>query len=359
LAACGQGPSLSSSPSPLAPTPSPSPSTTPVEGALAVASWPDSINPDNIDEFKTRFGVQSFEYATFVDDDELMASLEGGSAGIDICTPTATSIVGMIAKGLLHKLDFGRIPNAQFINPAFLQQPWDPDQEYHVPKDYGTTGILYLARQLSAPPVSWQQFRDLVMGEASGKTIVVDSMTDVFAFPLKLLGHSLNSVDKAELKAARKILLEVAPHILALDSDNYGPRLDAGEAILVLGWPGPLLGELASPETSDTGYVVPSEGSLLLVDTWAMLADAPHPDGAYAWLNFIHEPAIQAEESSYTGYATPNDEAKPLVDPQLLANPAVFPPDDVLPRLEGALDTTTNTQRLDIWEEFKAKVAAG
>jgi spermidine/putrescine-binding protein len=179
----------------------------------------------------------------------------------------------------------------------------------------------------------------------------------VFVFPLKMLGYSLNSVDQAELEEARKILLEVAPHILALNSDTYGDQMASGEASLTLGWTGPLGQELAElVEQGDAGYTVPSEGTLFWMDTWVMMADAPHPNAAYAWLDFIHRPEIQAEETNFNLYATPNDAAKEFVDPDILADPAIFPPEDVIANLEGAQDTSGNQQRNDIWEEFKQAI---
>jgi putrescine transport system substrate-binding protein len=125
---------------------------------------------------------------------------------------------------------------------------------------------------------------------------------------------------------------------------------------MVLGWTGPLLGLQDNADTADTAYVVPSEGSLFWMDTWVMIKDAPHKDNAYKWLDFIQEPAIQAVESEFNYYATCNDEAKKLVSQEILDNPAVFPPDDVFAKLEGAEDTSGNNQRLDIWEEFKSKI---
>jgi spermidine/putrescine-binding protein len=87
-----------------------------------------------------------------------------------------------------------------------------------------------------------------------------------------------------------------------------------------------------------------------------VLKEPPHPNAAYAWLNFIHEPAIQAQETVHNYYATANDEAKKLVPQEILDNPAVFPPEDVISKLEGSLDHSGVTQRQDIWAEFKAKV---
>jgi putrescine transport system substrate-binding protein len=88
------------------------------------------------------------------------------------------------------------------------------------------------------------------------------------------------------------------------------------------------------------------------------MADAPHPNAAYAWLDFIHRPEIQAEETNFNLYATPNDAAKEFVDPAILADPAIFPPQEVIDSgaLEGAQDTSGNNQRIEIWEEFKQSI---
>jgi spermidine/putrescine-binding protein len=171
-----------------------------------------------------------------------------------------------------------------------------------------------------------------------------------------MLGKSLNSVEKEDLDEARKILLDMAPHILALDSDTYQDKLASEEAVLCLGWTGPIVELRADPATEDIKYVVPSEGSLYWLDTWVMIADAPNPNAAYAFLNFIHDPEVQAEETNFNGYGTPNDEAKKYIDPAVLADPAIFPPDDVMANLEGAVDTSGNEQRIDIWQEFKSKI---
>ncbi len=127
-----------------------------------------------------------------------------------------------------------------------------------------------------------------------------------------------------------------------------------GTAAMTLGWTGPLGQELK--DTKDKGYVVPSEGTAFWLDTWVMLADAPHPEASYAWLNFIQRPEIQGEETNYNLYATPNDAAKEYVKPEILNDPAIFPPDEAVAKLEGQQDTSSSTQRNDIWEEFKSKV---
>lgn len=327
-----------------------------IETELLTYNWSDYVSDKNIEEFKSRYGVESFGYDTFASNEELITKLQGGATGYDITCPTAEFVAGMAEQGFVQELDLSRIPNLKYINATFRNTAWDPDNKYIVPKDYGTTGIMYRKKLVPEPVTSWREFTDLTMGKYSGKTVFVDSMSDVFPYPLKMLGYSLNDNDPAHLAEAGKILIDIAPHLLALDSDNYQVKLATEEAVLCLGWTGPILDLRADPETADTDYVVPSEGTLYWLDTWVMLAEAPHPNAAYAWLDFIHEPAIQAEETISNGYATPNDEAKKLVPAELLNDQAIFPPEDVVKNLEGALDHSGNQQRLDIWAEFKSKI---
>ena len=381
LAACASGGSASSAPESTAPTAAPAtaapsaaaPSAaasaaasgepsiaayehTGVEPELLMYNWSNYISDANIEAFKAEYGLTKFQYDIYANNEELLAKLQGGASGYDIAAPTAEYVPGMVESGFLQKLDLSKIPNVGYIADTFKNLWWDPTNEYQVPKDYGTTGVLYRSTMIPSVPASWKDFYDLVKGPASGKTIFVDSMGDVFVFPLKMLGYSLNSVDQAQLEEARKILLDVAPHLLALDSDKYGQKMADGEAALTLGWTGPLGQELK--DTKDKGYVNPSEGTLFWLDTWVMMAEAPHPNGSYAWLDFIHRPKIQGEESNFNFYATPDEAAKPYVSPDLLKDPAIFPPEDVISKLEPAQDTSGNNQRIDIWEEFKSKIGS-
>ena len=311
-------------------------------------------SPANIEAYKAKYGVTKFQYDVYDSNDVLLAKLQGGATGYDIASPTAEYVPGMVEQGFVQKLDKSRLPTLANIDPKFKGLWWDPNDEYQIPKDFGTTGVLYRTTMIPSVPKSWKDFYDLVKGPASGKTVMVDSMGDVFVFPLKMLGFSANSVEKAELDQARTVLLDVAPHLLALDSNKYGEKMAKGEAALSLGWTGVLTQDMA--DTPDKGYVVPSEGSIFWLDTWVLLADAPHPNAAYAFLDFIQTPEIQAEETNYNNYGTPNDKAKPLVDPKVLADPAVFPPEETFALLEGSKDTSASTQRTDIWEEFKQKL---
>jgi spermidine/putrescine transport system substrate-binding protein len=338
----------------VAPTAAPSYA---IEDELWMLNWSGYTDPGNMETFKAEYGVKNFQYDIFANNEELLAKLSGGATGYDFACPTAEFIPQMAEQGYIQKLDFSRLPNVKYIDPAILSQKWDPNNEYHIPKDFGTTGILYRSKIVTEPITSWKEFYDLSVGKYSGKVVLVDSLGDVLAMPLKMLGFSINTIDPGELAQAQKLLTDLAPHVLALDSDTYQDKLASEEAVLCLGWTGPLLALRQDPATADTKYVVPSEGTLFWLDTYVMMADAPHPNATYAWLDYVERPDIQAKETEYTGYGTPNVEAKKLLSADLTGDPAIFPPEDAMKNLEGADPTVTDDAgRIAVWTEFKSSI---
>jgi spermidine/putrescine transport system substrate-binding protein len=149
--------------------------------------------------------------------------------------------------------------------------------------------------------------------------------------------------------------------VLALNSDTYEVPIQNEEAVLGLTWTGGVVELRDEEETKDVEYVVPEDGTLYWMDTWVIFNEAPHPNAAHAFLNFIHDPQIQAQETITNRYATPNDEAKQYVPQEILDDPAVFVPQEIFDKgiLEGAKDTSTDPLRNEIWEEFRSKIGQG
>jgi spermidine/putrescine transport system substrate-binding protein len=331
------------------------------EGALFMYNWADYINPENIEEYKARYSISDWTYDTYASNEELVTRLQGGATGLyDICSPTCEFVPALADQGFVEKLDFTRIPNWQYISKQFKEfyDPAGPQakyNDYYMAKDWGTTGIAVRTKFVKDDIKTWKDFFD-VAPKYKGQIVVVKSAGDVMTAPLKALGYSLNSTDPNELNQARELLRGLAPNVLVLDSDHYEDPLRSGEAVLGLTWTGGLDELKAEPETEDIEYIIPEDGTLYWLDVWSLMTGAPHPEAAYAFLNFIQEPEIQGKETNVNYYATANDEAKKYVDPALLANPTVFVPDDILPKLEGAADVSTDPLRVEIWEEFVSSV---
>lgn len=328
------------------------------EGKLFMNNWADYIDLGNIDKFKAQYGITEFTYDIYASNDELLAQLQGGKVGVwDVAAPTADLMPALIAGNFVQKIDWSKVPNAKYINANFLKQWWDPNDEYQLAKDWGTTGIAVRTKIVKEPVQTWKAFFELAP-KYSGRVIAVNSSVDVFAGALKSFGYSVNSEDTTQLEEMRTLLLAFAPHVLALNSDTYEVPLGNEEAVLGLTWTGGVADLIADPKTADTVYIIPEDGTLYWVDTWIILADAPHPDAAHAWLNFIHDPQIQAQETITNQYASANDEARKFIPKEILDNPTIYVPEALLNsgKLETAKDLSANPQRVDIWEEFSSKI---
>jgi spermidine/putrescine transport system substrate-binding protein len=363
LAACAGSNPASSAPaaSQASASPSEEPSATPtavpsykLESDLFLFNWSDYFSPDNKKTFTQQYHLANFQEDTYPSNEDMLAKLQAGGRGqYDIAVPTAEFSTTLAKLGYLQKLDKSRLPNLKNVNQRFLTLPFDPTDDYIVPKDWGTTGIIYRG-SVKEPVKSWKDFWTLATGKYSGKTLVVNSPGDVFVAPLAMHGFDVNTDKKDELDIARTELLKLRPHLQSIDSDNYPDTLRSGDAVLALAWNGTAYLMQLEDKYKDTGYTIPTEGTIQWVDTWVLLAQAPHPNIAYTFLNWIQDPQIQVIESNYAGYASANDAAKPLMDPKFVNNPAVYVPDDELALLSVATDQSGNKQRADIWAEFLA-----
>jgi spermidine/putrescine transport system substrate-binding protein len=355
--AAGSPPPLASSA--IGPTPV---AVTDTEGALALYGFPDYVDGENVKAFERAFKVDALNYDTFTTNDELMTQLSSASATRrDVGTPSTTFVEALVEGGFIEKLDWMKLPNASDIDPQFqdfFRGVKAHLNDYHLPKDWGTTGIALRTKVVREQVTTWKAFFDIAPAY-SGRIVVLNSPRDVFAASLKALGFSLNSVDPKELGKARDLLLKLAPHVLALDSDAYDTKLANEEAVMGLVWTGGIDALREQPGAADTAYVVPEDGTLYWMDSWVIFKDPPHPNAAYAWLNFIQQPDIQARETITNRYATANTEAMKLLPRSILDDPTIFAPPSVIGSglLEGGEDLSANPLRQQIWDEFVAKVA--
>ena len=112
----------------------------------------------------------------------------------------------MVDQGFIEKIDWSQDPEREVHQPA-VQGPLGGtrNDEYQLPKDWGTTGIAMRTKFVKDDVKTWKHFFDIAP-KYSGRIVVVDSPGDVLTAPLKALGYSLNSVDPTELEEARELL---------------------------------------------------------------------------------------------------------------------------------------------------------
>ena len=313
LAACGggaQAPAATEAPaSPAKVTstgfkcPEPSPRMEVTSKELNLFVWTEYIPPDMEECFGLVYGIKvnRDEYSA---NEEMYAKLSAGGTSYDLVQPTDYIVSLMIRQGLLQELDHSKLPNLKNFNTSYLDFPFDPGNKYTIPYQAGTDAIVYNADTVTNPPKSWA---DLWKPEYAGKMIFLDDSRATIGMVLLTLGYDVNTKDPAQLEKAKAKLAELVPNVKAFDSDSPKTALIAGDVDLGMTWTGEAF--LAQQEKPSIQYVYPTEGAILWQDNWAMPKDAPHPDAAYAWLNYTNQGDIFWMMLRDFPYTNPNQAA--------------------------------------------------
>ena len=313
-------------------------------------TWSDYVGPELLAEFERREQVRVV-VDVFSSNEELLAKLQSGATGYDVAVPSDFMVAIAMQLGLLEELDLAAIPNANVLNTHVQGLPFDPAQRYSVPYLWGTVGIGYDSNVIKTPPDSWAILWD---PQYKGRISMLNDQREVFGATLRWMGHSLNSTDRTVIEAAKAKLMEQKPLVKTYTSDHYDQLLATGEVVLAHGWGGPIA--RAMRERSSIRYVVPKEGGTIWADCLVVLKGAPHKELAMRFINYLLDPEVAARTSERLLFAAAPASVKGLVAAAVRGNPAVYPPDEVLDRLEWMKDVGEAVRAYDrAWTELKMR----
>ena len=320
---------------------------------LVFSTWPNYWNQVNLDEFSELTGVH-IQVNAFGSNEEMLAKLQAGGTGWDVFVPTNYTISNYVELDLIEELDLSRIPNydAAANNPKFAGPATVNGKVYCVPKNWGTTGFIVNTKKIKSKPRSWKDFFDVTMGKGSGHTIVHDYQLTTIGAALCALGYSFNSIDAKELAEAEALLIKSKPHLFAITSD-YQPGIRSGDAWMSICWNGD--GTQLNNDLPEMEYVIATDGGEIWSDFYAIPKGAPHLDAAYAFINYMQDPYIQARDAVVHGYA-PTDARAIALQPDSLGNdPILHPAAELMNGLEfGAAQTLTDPIRAEVIARFKS-----
>ncbi|MBL9135132.1 MAG: spermidine/putrescine ABC transporter substrate-binding protein [Verrucomicrobiales bacterium] len=321
--------------------------------ALHVFIWSEYLDPEVVREFEqTRNAKLTIDL--YEDAESMVAKLQNGGLGLyDIVVPPDHMVASMVKLGLLSPLRHENLPNLKNLETRFRAPPFDPKNAHTVAYQWGTVGIYFRKVPGQQAPDSWAAIFDA--RNQNGPFVLIDSMRDAIGAALKFRGHSFNATDATLLKEARDLLIDAKKRSVAMEGSVGGRNRVLGKtATAAMVYSGEAARGMA--EDSATGYVIPKEGSQIWVDNLAVPAKAPHRDLAEQFINFLLEPKIGARISNFTQFATPNQAAREFIKKEDLSNPAIYPPADVLAKLEYLEDVGPKTRLFDqVWTQVKAR----
>jgi putrescine transport system substrate-binding protein len=335
---------------------------------VRVYNWSDYIDEALLEKFEEETGIKLI-YDVFDSNEVLETKMLAGSSGYDVVVPSGTFLSRQIIAGAFQKLDMAKLPN--------IKNTWDDIEArtdiyargnlYSINYMWGTTGIGYNVGKVKdalgddAPTDSLA----LVFDPANMAKLkdcgvyFLDAPTEMIPAALKYIGEAPDSKDIDVIKKAEAVLTAVAPFVQKYHSSEYINALANGDICVAFGWSGDILQARDRAAEADNGveveYAIPSEGALMWFDQMAIPADAPNPDGAHKFINFILDAQNMAAASNYVYYANGNKASEPYLEEDVIGDPAIYPPADTVNNLYVTTSYGPKEQRVvtRMWTKVK------
>ena len=296
--------------------------------------------------FTEATGIQ-VNYMTYDTNESLYTKLKAGGSTYDVIIPSDYMIARLIAEDMLEPIDYENIPNYEYIDNAFKNTDYDPDNVYSVPYTWGTVGVIYNKNYVDEADIgSW----DLLWNEKySGKILMFDNCRDAFGIAELSLGYSINTQDPDELRDAAELLKAQNPLVQSYVMDQIFDAMEREEAWIAPYYAGDYL--LMLRENENLGFYFPEEGFNIFIDACCIPKGCENKEAAEAYINFLCDPEISAANLSYIGYSTPISAAKEYMDPEMVESPIVYPSEETLARSQSFVYLDNDATQLmdELW----------
>jgi len=329
--------------------------------------WSDYLAPNTLSDFEKQTGIKV--HAAYFDSNETLETrLLAGNSGFDVVVPTASYFERQIKAGVYSTLDKSKLPNLKNLDAQLMAKValHDPGNAHGVIYMWGTNGIGYNEKMIralmpDAPLDSWRLVFDPAVASKLAKCgiSVLDSPAEMMRAVLNYLGRDPNSQKPEDLTIAETTLDKIRPYVRNINSSEYIESLANGDLCVAVGYNGDVMQARDRAREANKGidikYMVPKEGSILWFDMLAIPKDAPDPQSAYAFVNYMMTPQVIADVSNFKRFANANAAAQPLVLPSVRDDPGIYPPPELRDKLAVQLaDTADQTRAITrVWQKFK------
>jgi putrescine transport system substrate-binding protein len=337
------------------------------ERVLNIYNWADYVAPQALERFQSESGIR-VKYDTFDSSELLDSKLLTGGSGYDVVFPASSGLARAIQAKAVQPV--GALSNAGNLDPQLLAKlaSVDPGNRYGVPYTWGTVGlgINKQAVQQRLPGAALDSLDLLFKPEYAGKLkdcgiAVLDSPQEVIAIALNYLGKDPYSGDSEDLEAVQRLLARLQPNLRYVGTGRHIDDLANGSICLALTYTGDAgMAAARAAEASqpfEVLYRIPREGTLIWFDTMAIPVDAPHPEAARAFIDYMLKPETIAELTNELYFANANAASAPLIDEAVSGDPDIYPPAEVRAKLfaEQILSLKQQRQRTRIWTAFRSQ----
>ncbi|APE44988.1 spermidine/putrescine ABC transporter substrate-binding protein PotF [Sulfitobacter alexandrii] len=336
---------------------------------VRVYNWSDYIDESLLEKFEQETGID-LVYDVFDSNEVLETKMLAGGSGYDVVVPSGTFLQRQIQAGAFQKLDMSKLPNKDNLWDVIEDRlkKYDAENAYAVNYMWGTTGIGVNINKVKevlgedAPVGSLALIFDPANMEKLSTCGVhfLDAPAEMIPAALAYIGEDPDAQDVETIEKAEPVLSAVAPYVQKFHSSEYINALANGDICVAFGWSGDILQARDRAAEADNGveieYNAPSEGALMWFDNMAIPVDAPNPDGAHQFINFILDAQNMATASNYVYYANGNKASQEYLEEDVIGDPAIYPNEETLENLYTTSPYDPKVQRTvtRMWTKIKS-----
>ena len=322
-----------------------------------------------LEKFEAETGLDLI-YDVFDSNEVLETKMLAGGSGYDVVVPSGTFLQRQITAGAFQKLDMSKLPNIVNMWDVVTKrtEQYDPDNAYSINYMWGTTGIgvnVGKVKEVLGEDAPINSL-DLVFKPENMEKLAecgvhfLDAPAEMIPMALKYLGEDPDSHDPDVIARAEDVFMPVRPYIQKFHSSEYINALANGDICVAVGWSGDILQARDRAAEADNGveiaYHAPKEGAQMWFDQMAIPVDAPNPDGAHKFLNFIMDAQNAAAASNYVYYANGNKASQEYLAEDVIGDPAIYPDQETLDNLFTTTPFEPKVQRVvtRLWTKIKS-----
>lgn len=251
-------------------------------GVLNVLNWSSYIPDSVITDFEKEYNIK-VNYGTYSSNEELLAKITSSKEGTyDLIFPSDYMVDLMIKRNIIEKIDKTKLTNYQNINFLFLNQEYDPQNEYSLPFLSASVVIAVNRDNISDNITS---YNDLLNENYKNNIVLLDDQRIIIGMALNALGHQMNETDSTKLNEAKNWLLNLKDNVKAFDSDSPKTFLITKEVDIGVMWNAEAT--IAKENNNNIEIIYPKEGHALSVDNYAILKNAQNTDNAYLFIDYL------------------------------------------------------------------------
>jgi len=336
---------------------------------VRVYNWSDYIDEDLLTQFEEETGLDLI-YDVFDSNEVLETKMLAGGSGYDVVVPSGTFLQRQIEAGAFQKLDPAKLPNLANMWDVVANRTaqYDPGNAYSINYMWGTTGIganVGKVTEILGEDAPFDSL-ELVLNPANMEKLAacgvhfLDAPAEMIPMALKYIGEDPDSHDPEVIAKAEGVLMAVRPYIQKFHSSEYINALANGDICVAVGWSGDILQARDRAAEADNGveivYNAAREGAQMWFDQMAIPVDAPNPDGAHVFLNFIMDAENMAAASNYVYYANGNKASQEHLVEDVIGDPAIYPDAATLENLFTTRPYPAKIQRVvtRLWTKIKS-----